>query len=459
MSNRLVVIGLDCLDPVLVWDQWLDDLPNLKQLAARGVYGRLESTIPPITVPAWACMLTGKDPGQLGLYGFRNRADHSYEQMTTATAAQIRFPRVWDRLNAAGGRAVVIGVPQTYPVRPINGIMVGCFLTPSTLSAYTWPPDFKDEIATVIGDYMLDVPNFRTPDKTRLLQDIYRMSEQRFDLVEHVLKTRSDWEFLMAVDMGPDRIHHGMWQYMDPRHPKHQPGNPYQDAIHAYYQFLDGRIGRVLDMLPADAAVIVMSDHGARPMMGGICLNDWLVREGYLVLEDQPAGRVAITMCEVDWSKTRAWGAGGYYGRLFFNVQGREPLGVIPPDQVDAFSDEIEARLRAIPALDGSPLRTRVFRPDKLYAQASDIPPDMIIYFDDLAWRSIGTLGNGGIHTFENDTGPDDANHAQHGLFMLFCPDRSAGHYADRTWRAVAPTMLELLGLEVPDEMSQERLW
>jgi predicted AlkP superfamily phosphohydrolase/phosphomutase len=459
MLNKLFVIGLDCFDPTLAFDRWLDDLPNLKALTAKGTYGRLESTIPPITVPAWTCMLTGKDPGQQGFYGFRNRADHSYEQMTMATADKIRFPRVWERVSDAGGKVIVVGVPQTYPIKPVNGIVVSSFLTPSTESAYTHPPAFKDEIRETVGEYMLDVPNFRTEDKIRLLQEIYRMSRQRFDLVEHLVETRRDWDFFMFVDMGPDRIHHGMWKYVDPAHPKYRAGNPYRNTLRKYYHFVDQRIGRLLERLPDDVTLVVMSDHGAQPMAGGICINDWLIERGHLTLEYKPDGLVSLAQCEIDWSQTQAWGAGGYYGRLFLNVQGREPEGIIPPDRVEAFKEEITARLEAIADPDGEEIGTRVFRPEHIYAEVNNIPPDLIVYFGDLRWRSVSTLGNETIHTFENDTGPDDANHAQHGMFILCRPGQVGGKKVTRTWRAIAPTMLESLGMDVPADMSAERLW
>jgi predicted AlkP superfamily phosphohydrolase/phosphomutase len=208
-----------------------------------------------------------------------------------------------------------------------------------------------------------------------------------------------------------------------------------------------------------------MSDHGAQPMMGGICINDWLIEQGYLTLEYKPDGIVSMPMCEIDWSKTKAWGAGGYYGRLFLNIQGREPEGTIRPDEVESFKSEITAKLEAIVGPDGDDIGTRVFRPESIYAEVNNIAPDLIVYFGNLAWRSVGTLGNGSIYTFENDTGPDDANHAQQGMFALsFPPSRSieTGAMAgpvDRDWRAVAPTMLQVLGLDVPAEMGGERLW
>jgi len=459
MSQKLFVIGLDCAEPSLVFDRWREELPHLSQLMETGTFGELESTIPPITVPAWTCMLTGKDPGELGFYGFRNRADYSYDQMNIATSAAVKHTRVWDRASTAGKRVVVIGVPQTYPPRPLNGYLVTSFLTPSTFSQYTYPPSLKAEIAQVVGDYMLDVQDFRTEDKDYLLRQIYDMTEKRCRLVRHFLRTKP-WEFFMWVEMGVDRIHHGFWKYMDPTHPKHEPGNRYQDAIRDYYRYLDAQIGEMLELVPDDAAVLVMSDHGAQPMKGGICFNEWLMREGYLVLEDQPEGIVPLAKCEINWRRTRAWGAGGYYGRLFLNVEGREPQGVIPPEEYEATREELIAKLEALADPQGRNIGTRVFRPEEIYREVNNIPPDLIVYFGNLAWRSVGSVGLGAIHTFENDIGPDDANHAQNGLFILTVPGRAGrGRVKARSWRAVAPTMLELLGLKVPAEMDQKRLY
>jgi len=93
-NRRLLVIGLDCAAPELIFDAWRSDLPTLSRLMEQGVYARMESCIPAITVPAWACMMSSRDPGQLGIYGFRNRADHSYNNMITATARSLEVPRL-----------------------------------------------------------------------------------------------------------------------------------------------------------------------------------------------------------------------------------------------------------------------------------------------------------------------------------------------------------------------------
>src|SRR5438552_10718553 len=94
MRPRVMLIGLDCAAPELVFDRWLDDLPNLKCLCQNGVHGLLRSCDPPITVPAWSVMMSSKSPGRLGVYGFRNRADHSYDRYLIANSLAIKEDRV-----------------------------------------------------------------------------------------------------------------------------------------------------------------------------------------------------------------------------------------------------------------------------------------------------------------------------------------------------------------------------
>ena len=259
-GRRMVVIGLDCATPELVFDLWRDDLPTLRRLMDDGAWGRMNSTIPAITVPAWASMTTGRDPGELGFYGFRNRADHSYDRMTIANANALSYPRIWDALSERGSRVGVLGVPQTFPVHPVNGEMVSCFLTPSAKSEYTYPHELRDDIASWLDDeFLVDVPNFRSDDKDRILSDIYRLADQHFDVAEHLLD-REAHDFFMMVDMGVDRIHHAFWKYMATDHPKHEPNHRFASAIHDYYVHVDDRIGRIIRRLDDDTIVVVVSD-------------------------------------------------------------------------------------------------------------------------------------------------------------------------------------------------------
>ncbi|HEU4389747.1 MAG TPA: alkaline phosphatase family protein, partial [Blastocatellia bacterium] len=453
MSKRVMIIGLDCATPQLVFDRWLDDLPNIKQLVQDGIWGKLRSTDPPITVPAWMSMMTSKNPGTLGFYGLRNRVDYSYEKMATANSTFVKEPTVWDILSKVGKRVILIGVPQTYPPKPVNGEMVTCFLTPSTEKQFTYPANFRDEVQRVTEGYILDAVGFRADEeeKDRVLQTIYDMTEKRFRLARHMLETRRDWDFFMMVEMGPDRIHHMFWKYTDPEHPKYAAGNKYENCIYEYYRFVDARIGEVLERLDSDTSVLIVSDHGARGMIGGICFNEWLINEGYLVLKNRPSSASPVEKCEVDWSRTRAWGSGGYYARLMINVKGREPMGVVAPgDEYEKTRSGLIEKLEALRDHNGVAMNTKAVRPEEVYREVRGVAPDLFVYFGDLSWRSVGSVWPEkpeSVYTFENDTGPDDANHDWHGIFVM--RDRHGLGSTNReglNLKDVAPTVLSLLG-------------
>jgi predicted AlkP superfamily phosphohydrolase/phosphomutase len=463
---KLLVIGLDCAAPQLVFEQWKQYLPNLGQLMNRGVFGRLRSCTPCITVPAWSVMTSSRDPGVLGIYGFRNRADYSYNKLSVATGTAVKEPRVWDWLGQAGKQVVTIGVPGTFPPRPINGSQVSCFLTPQTVGVdangrrvskvFTSPPELSDQVNDWSGgEYLVDVKDFRTEDKNYLLQQIYAMSRQHFHVVREMLRTRP-WDFFMFVEMGVDRIHHGFWKYHDPSHRLFEQGNLYQHAIRDYYRYIDGEIGELLRLVGAETAVMVVSDHGAKKMDGGVCINEVLHQAGWLALAETPPGPPqTLDKLNVDWSKTKAWGEGGYYGRVFLNVAGREPQGLIASADYEKTRAELAELLRGVPGPDGEPLSTQVYKPQDIYQKVNGIAPDLIVYWDNLRWRSVGTVGHGSLWTRENDTGPDDANHAEEGIFIYADPRHPGGgrQLPGLEIMDFAPTVLKHFGLPIPAQL------
>jgi predicted AlkP superfamily phosphohydrolase/phosphomutase len=449
---KIFVIGLDCASPDIVFTH--PGLPHLKSLMARGCYGRLESVIPPITVPAWMCMATSQDPGSLGVYGFRNRADHSYGKLATVNSASITEPAIWDVLGAEGRRVVVIGVPPGYPPRVVNGISIGCFLTPDPdRDEYTYPASLKPRLQALVGSYPVDAKGFRTDDKAWLLREIHEMTAKHFTVIRHLMQTEP-WDYFQFVEIGVDRLHHGFWKYHDPQHRLHPAGHPLQSAIVDYYEYLDEEIGETLALLPDDAVVLVVSDHGAQRLDGGFCVNQWLVREGLLALKAPVTAPTPFSPDLVDWPRTVAWSEGGYYARVFVNVEGREPQGVVKAADYEAVLADLTARLEALPDDTGKPMGTQVFRPDRLYARVKNVAPDLIAHFGGLFWRSIGGLGYDTLYLQENDTGPDDCNHAQFGMFILAGPGlERSGEIAGVHILDIAPTLLDLAGVPVPASM------
>jgi predicted AlkP superfamily phosphohydrolase/phosphomutase len=424
-------------------------MPTLTGLRDRGLWGPLRSVIPPITVPAWSCMMSGRTPGELGIYGFRNRVDYQYKHLRVATSASVRVPRIWDLAGSAGKESILLGIPGTYPPPPVRGCVVGDFLAPSTSADFVYPRALRPELDAVAGAYMLDVTGFRSTEKGRIAQQLFDLTYQRFLLARHLVTTRP-WDFFAMVDMAPDRLHHAFWKQCDPAHPRHEPGS-HRDLFRDYYRALDDHLTALLEVLPDDTIVIIVSDHGAQPMAGGFFLNEWLLAQGLLVLTKPVTRRTPIGSAPIDWPRTQAWGDGGYYGRVFLNVVGREPHGTIRADHYEDTRSEIAHALEALTGPDGSPMGNRAFRPEAIYPDVTGIPPDLIVYFSDLTWRAAGTIGLGqGLYTFDNDTGPDDANHAEDGIIVIVGGEMSPGRRDGLSLLDVAPTVQSFLHLPAP---------
>jgi predicted AlkP superfamily phosphohydrolase/phosphomutase len=279
------------------------------------------------------------------------------------------------------------------------------------------------------------------------------MTEKHFQVIEHLLTSRN-WDFFMFNEIGVDRLHHAFWKFFDKEHPKFVPGNQYEQVGLEYYKRIDQHIGRLLSKIPKDTIVLVVSDHGAKGMRGAFCFNEWLIKEGYLALKERPQKIVDLDNTAVDWGRTKAWAWGGYYARVFFNLKGREAEGTIAPEDFERERATLTKKILEIRDPNGRKMDTKVYRPEELYSVSIGDRPDLMVYFDDLYWRSAGTLGHDSIYLSENDTGPDDAVHSQHGIFILDDPKLGKiGPIPDVQILDVAPTLLERLGLPVPSNM------
>jgi predicted AlkP superfamily phosphohydrolase/phosphomutase len=417
-KQKMVVFGLDCATPELLFNKFKPFLPNLSKLMNSGSYGVLKSTVPPLTVPAWASMTTGKDPGELGVYGFQNRKDYSYNDLVIANNFSIKSKRVWDVLNENGLSCIVVGVPQTFPPKISDGIIVSGFMTPSTELEYTYPNEYKKKIADIVQDYKLDVDNFRIKNKTKLFQEIEDMTKKRFKLIRHMIK-HEKWDFLMMVEIGLDRVFHAFLNFFEENNE-----NEFQNVVLEYHKLLDAEIGETLKILDKNTIVVVVSDHGAKKMKASICINDWLITEGYLKLKKPVDGIMPLKLDMVDWENTMAWGSGGYFGKVFLNVKKREPKGVIPESDYNLMRDEISEKIKNITDEDGGQLDTKIFYPEKTYNEVNGIPPDIFVYFDDLSFRSVGTVGHEKIWVYESGDASDTSSHSSIGVFIYNDPSK-----------------------------------
>jgi predicted AlkP superfamily phosphohydrolase/phosphomutase len=444
---KVFVIGLDSAPPELLFGRFIEELPNIKKLLDRSVHGPMKSCIPAITIPAWMVMATGKTPGELGLYGFRHRKNGSYKDIWIAHSLKVREKAIWDHIAKEGKKSVLVGVPPSYPPKKINGCLVSCFITPDSSVNYTYPAGLKDEIERLVGDYVFDVV-FRKEDRDGVLEEIWEMTEKRFEVVRYLLQEK-EWDYFEFVEIGLDRIHHAFWKYFDRNHHLYEEGK-YGSVIGDYYKLLDREIGKTLEYLEEDVAVSIVSDHGVKMMKGAFAINQWLIEEGYMRVRNRDvleSGRLLrFEELDVDWNHTLAWAWGGYYSRVFLNVEGRERNGIISRSSYDSVREEIRDAIESIRGENGERWDTRVFYPEEIYPVANGDKPDLMVYFDDLYWRAAGTLGHPTNYLRENDTGPDDAVHSEYGVFSLATPEGES-RKAEFSIYDFAPLMLRLFGL------------
>ncbi len=455
--RKALLIGLDCAAPDLLFNRFIDKLPNFRKMMDKGIHGKLESSDPPITIPAWTVMASSKYPGTLGLYGFRHRRNNSYKDIWISTSKNIKEKRIWDYVAEAGGRSCLVAVPPSYPPYPVEGCLIGGFITPDTNRNYTYPPELREEIKALVDDYQVDV-EFLIEDKHNLVKELNEMTENHFKVIKHLIQTK-DWSFFMFVEIGLDRIHHAFWKYFDESHHLYEPGSEFENVVEDYYILLDTKVGELLDLIGDDTVVMVASDHGGKPMKGAFCINTWLEEQGLLRLSTPVERVVRLNDANVDWGKTVAWGWGGYYARIFLNVKGREENGVVDPRDYESTREDIAQRIRSITGPNGEKWNTTVLKPEEAYPECKGDPPDLMVYFDDLYWRSAGTMGHGRLYLLENDTGPDDAVHDKMGLYIYYDPREDLkGRAEDLNILDVAPTLINALGLKVPEDMEGEPL-
>jgi predicted AlkP superfamily phosphohydrolase/phosphomutase len=446
----LLVIGLDCAAPSLVFDRLRPYLPSLSSIASRGTWGPLRSTVPPITVPAWACMVSGRDPGELGIYGFRDREVGS-RRLRTVTADDVREPRVWDVLGRAGKRSSVMYVPPTWPPRAIeNGEMVSCLLTPGPDAEHTHPRSLAGELARDCGPHVPDVERGASIDET--IASLHDAAARHFDVAEHRLAARPD--FAMMVEIGTDRLHHAAWPALDPSDPRHDARSPLVRDARDYYAYVDGRIGRLVELAGRDATVMVVSDHGARPLRGGFRVNEWLRREGWLVTRGEPRPGSTLAEADVDWSRTRAWAEGGYYARIVMNVRERFGDGAISEVEREAEIGALSAAIEHLSDARGAPMRNRVVRPGAAFRAAKGSPPDLMVFFGDLDLRALAEVGGERLFVGPGEAGrglADGCNHDWDGMFAIAGPEVGRGRRDGASIHDVGATILRTLGVAVPE--------
>lgn len=509
-KKRVLIIGLDgaTFDLITPWANQ-GFLPHLSRFMKEGTYGPLMSTIQPTTAPAWTTCITGVNQGKHGLYDFVRRRPNSYNLEVT-NATQVIAPNIFDIAGQHHNRIVAINIPYTFPLRPLNGIMIGGPFMPTITKELVYPSDTFNVLQQIVPDYFI-IPDFdhRASDPMahyakKLLEGI----EYREKLCLHFLETES-WDLFMAVFMATDEVQHTFWHCLDI--PDTSPLAQYRHAIRNVYQRIDQAIGNMFAQIAADNSgretiVIILSDHGAGSFRWMINLNRWLANKGYLQFHSQaktPIQRIkstgvkqlaqayrrhlpaktraairarlgahnfsrvkeefesALLTSAVDWEKTKAYALGAG-GNIYINLKDREPDGIVKQGiKYEQLRNEIiDALMTMVDPETGDRVIREVYKREELYhgpklAEA----PDLIIEWADYACWGRGRY-DGGETVFEAQRHLDfsdqplTGSHRPEGILIAHGAGiRSGEQITDAHLLDLAPTILSVLGIQPLPEM------
>jgi predicted AlkP superfamily phosphohydrolase/phosphomutase len=491
-KRKVLVIGLDggtleAIGPLIE----KGELPNLGFMMKHGVGGELRSTIPPVSGPAWATFITGKNPGKHGVYSFVQRAPGDYRSYVIH-ANSIRSKTLWSILSDHGLKVGVFNVPLTYPPEKVNGFMVSGFLTPDFKTEFTYPPSLSSELKEVFGDYDLDVSWVSGATRNRyslsslgdgFLKDLRSSTQKTAEIAEFLMKGH-EWDFFMVVFTGPDRLQHAMWNYIRPQNPEIGKTRDAQRAVMSYYMEIDQLVGKICQAAGDHATIFTISDHGFGELEKKFYINEWLREKGLLYLNrsntrfmiyrflkkidslglrkklaGQMRSRIGAGSFKVadsiDWSRTRAYSFSNSEQGIYINLAGREPFGIVQEgEEYERLRDEIIDYLRALVDPDTKErILTEVYRREEVYSGPYlHEAPDIVFSLKNYSY--IATISFPG--TVYSRVYPRDGTgtHRMNGIFLAYGENLKAGskiHGAQIP--DVTCTLLYLLGLDIPRDM------
>lgn len=433
---RVLVIGLDGT-PLSFLKKQIDEgnLPNFKNLFARGSLIETKSVHPTVSCVAWSTFMTGKNAAKHNIFGFIDRKPGTYS-LYIPNSSNMTSKTIWEVLSEQGRKALTMGVPVTYPPRKINGILVAGFLAPKVDGA-TYPPGIAARLKQ--GGYELDIDPWRARESLdNLYPDIRRVFEARSRNFLDMYKD-DKFDFAIVHFMETDRLHHFMWEYMENGDPKY--GGQFMDI----YAEIDEFIGRVDAEVGEDVTLFVMSDHGFCTLKKEIYINKFLEDKGYLVCKPD-----AKSLEDMDPDKTRVFCLDP--GRIYINLEGREASGIVKRGEYEALRHQVKQDLADLKDEEGVAVVRQVFTKEELYDGPNfEYGPDLVVnpvdgYDPKGAFGKDRLSGKGpivGMHTY------DDA--------MLFVRGRDLKPEGASVID-VTSTILDVMGAERPADMDGKSL-
>ena len=442
---RAVVLAIDGT-PYSLLRQLMEEgaMPTYQRLTGDGTFTRMYSTQPTVSSVAWTAFMCGKDPGGTNIFGFTDLFPNSY-QLDIPDSTRIKSKLIWEHLSDLGKRSVTMGVPISYPTRPINGVMVGCFLSPK-LEKAVHPPEYLEILQQL--DYRLDTDAWLArEDLAKFWLELNVVFDRRRETMLHFMDHES-WDVLMVHFMETDRMMH----FMIDQFVKGE--EPWASRFREFFGRVDELIGAIEMRLKEGDELIILSDHGFTPLKYEVYPNRVLYEEGLLKFKSWPPKSI---MDIAEGSRAFIMDP----GRLYVNVQGKFPMGTVPPESRERVADEVAELLveKLVDPETGEGMVANVYRRDELYSGPHvERGPDIVLepkwgydFKGAVNKESLtGRTALCGMHTYE------DAHLYVRGR-QLGMP--GSGPEGAPAIQDVAPTIMAMLGLPVPGEMTGKVLF
>jgi predicted AlkP superfamily phosphohydrolase/phosphomutase len=458
--GRTVVIGLDGAD----WDLlegFIEEgvTPNIAEVYNQGFHGDLRSIDPPVSVPAWMSFFTGKRPDKLDVYNFLGPEEGKNKVNRDQKVFEHNPDAFWNRLENTG----VIGVPSSVPTDDLDGFLVSGPFTPDRCT---------DEIRELkeSHDYERHLPNMWQFEKS-----ITKLEDEK-KFLKDVLD-QNDPQFFMAVTSVTDRLQHSFWND--------------EKKMNELYREVDDFVGTILSHFSEDDNIFIVSDHGFEKLEKNFYINSWLRENDFLALktgEESSTGRedfryllkkvskntlsrlglleMAIDLVpsrirktvqhsENIWDKieikeTAAFAAGNYVGEIYINREEYED-GCVPEEEFDEVRDEIIEKLKELEDPEtGEKVVEDIWRKEEIYREFAERAPDILFYTKDMKYKVKHDL-----HGKIFDEAVPVGAHGLNGVILGRGPDIREGE-VDMHLTDVAPTLLHLMGEDIPEDMDGE---
>lgn len=465
-----------------------------------GVKGKLRSTIPPMTAPAWASFRTGQNPGKHGAFDFHMKQAHTY-QRKAMNSSDIDGKPLWSILSEADRKVIVINFPMTYPAEKVNGIMISGLLAPPGArwrkNAF-FPPDLEETLKKELGDYRLEPKEGWVENLDSWIEDVYDVTKKRARAVLYLMK-EYEWDFFAVVFQGTDWFAHSLWMYTDPEHPQYEPAKAkrYENAILEFYQEIDSIIGEILNQLDGNVTLFIMSDHGSGPLHKILHINYFLRELGLLKFKEasleNPArveywlskvgltkektlallwghpslmkmvrwiwqnfqNRVELQIADVDWSRTKIYAA-GHMGQLFINLKGREPEGIVEPEKEyeDLRNYLIEQLCSLKDPETGERIVQKVYRKEEIYSGKRTCEAPDILYVPKGPYVPYNGFEINCNSLVSPSFDIQSSKHEMDGIFIAKGKNiKKDAEVENASIVDLAPTMLHIIDVPIPSDM------